>query len=824
MAKDTTSNNIKIHFRAEGEQELTNAIKTLSAATKQLKNSQVQLAKSIGMTDAERKKAIATGNLALRNQRNMNASVAQGSMTFSVFRSKLLLASFATGLFAMTVGRLVKAFAEQESSEKRIDAALASTGNISGLTARQIKKMTANIQEVGVVGDEVNNKVAALLLTFTNIRGQAFERTMVAANNMAISISGGIPSFEELKSTALQLGKALQDPAGQLGALSRSGFTFTGSQKEMIKELVKQNKLLEAQSIILDAADTQYGKLGETVAATAEGAFARLNLAIGDLAEDIGEELAPSAKEFAVDMRELVISLQDNIDKMVILALTIRDTAVAYVAYRVAIKTAITLNAIWTAGLTTAIIRQAAVTMGLSIFAATAAMAHMRQQILNQELDEGTDLWSGYGNKVEKAGIDLSEAQNKITSSTLSLKMQQELRISNINLENAGILELTESEIAHFENKKRDILITQELNKIDKTKRAGMRAEVERLVDLKLGYDRYIKNIEDYVKLAKEQNKQDTLKDKIQKAIIENENQSIINTAKIVAASKKDTSELERIDNLDKFNQKLMAVTGTSQDLQLFINSGMGLQDMSDIMFQSNSELDKMIRLMIESILTGKELDVSMKSIKDTFKKISEQKTPFEQFTEDAQLAIGAVQGFSQSYTNLVNERMSREIEALQATRDFEEASQEQREVMENKIEQRYKNQRKRAFQIEKASNIAQAIMDVRAAYVAALDRSPAFAAFVAALGFAQVSAIAAQPAPRFATGGSFITTGTQNLVVGEQGAERVTIQPLGGRRAQQGSNGSQVININVSAPLVDETILDVIIPKIEEAGKLNLA
>ncbi len=824
MAKDTTSNNIKIHFRAEGEQELTNAIKTLSAATKQLKNSQVQLAKSIGMTDAERKKAIATGNLALRNQRNMNASVAQGSMTFSVFRSKLLLASFATGLFAMTVGRLVKAFAEQESSEKRIDAALASTGNISGLTARQIKKMTANIQEVGVVGDEVNNKVAALLLTFTNIRGQAFERTMVAANNMAISISGGIPSFEELKSTALQLGKALQDPAGQLGALSRSGFTFTGSQKEMIKELVKQNKLLEAQSIILDAADTQYGKLGETVAATAEGAFARLNLAIGDLAEDIGEELAPSAKEFAVDMRELVISLQDNIDKMVILALTIRDTAVAYVAYRVAIKTAITLNAIWTAGLTTAIIRQAAVTMGLSIFAATAAMAHMRQQILNQELDEGTDLWSGYGNKVEKAGIDLSEAQNKITSSTLSLKMQQELRISNINLENAGILELTESEIAHFENKKRDILITQELNKIDKTKRAGMRAEVERLVDLKLGYDRYIKNIEDYVKLAKEQNKQDTLKDKIQKAIIENENQSIINTAKIVAASKKDTSELERIDNLDKFNQKLMAVTGTSQDLQLFINSGMGLQDMSDIMFQSNSELDKMIRLMIESILTGKELDVSMKSIKDTFKKISEQKTPFEQFTEDAQLAIGAVQGFSQSYTNLVNERMSREIEALQATRDFEEASQEQREVMENKIEQRYKNQRKRAFQIEKASNIAQAIMDVRAAYVAALDRSPAFAAFVAALGFAQVSAIAAQPAPRFATGGSFITSGAQNLVVGEQGAERVTIQPLGGRRAQQGSNGSQVININVSAPLVDETILDVIIPKIEEAGKLNLA
>ena len=90
MAKDT-SNNIKIHFRAEGEQELTNAIKVLSAATTQLKNSQMQLAHSMGLTEKERKKSIASGQLALRNQRNMNQAVSQGSMTFSVFRSKLLI-------------------------------------------------------------------------------------------------------------------------------------------------------------------------------------------------------------------------------------------------------------------------------------------------------------------------------------------------------------------------------------------------------------------------------------------------------------------------------------------------------------------------------------------------------------------------------------------------------------------------------------------------------------------------------------------------------------------------------------------------------------
>ena len=104
------------------------------------------------------------------------------------------------------------------------------------------------------------------------------------------------------------------------------------------------------------------------------------------------------------------------------------------------------------------------------------------------------------------------------------------------------------------------------------------------------------------------------------------------------------------------------------------------------------------------------------------------------------------------------------------------------------------------------------------------LYTSVALAALVAALGAAQVAPIMAQPAPRFATGGSFITTGPQNMIVGESGPERVTVQPLSGQNARQGGGATQNININVSAPLVDETILDVIIPKIEEAAELNLA
>lgn len=823
MAKDT-SNNIKIHFRAEGEQELTNAIKVLSAATTQLKNSQMQLARSMGLTEKERKKSIASGQLALRNQRNMNQAVSQGSMTFSVFRSKLLLASFAVGLVGDSVGRLVRAFAEQESSEKRIEAALESTGNISGLTAKQIREMTARLEDVGVIGDEVNNKVASLLLTFTNIRGEAFERTMIAANNMAISISGGIPTFEQLKSSALQLGKALQDPAGQLGALSRSGFTFTGTQKEMIKSLVSQNKLMEAQSIILDAADTQFGKLNETMAKTVDGAYAQMNNASGTLAENIGKALAPATIELVKSLKELFKDLSSNTRQIVVVTKTIIDLAAAFAFLKTALALANRQSKLMLA-LNAALRPQTLLVSGAAFLAAKGF--YELNDAMTDDIKSGDDLdnvFKKIATSQNNAEKQIDKTTQKIQKQSLEMKIANELTIANINIENSALLQLTSEQIKQFEQKRRELLINQELLKLSKEEQRTKRDNIEALVDSRIAYETYISKIREYVKVAKEQNAQDKLQDSMQKAIIENQNSSITNTAKLIAIRSGDKSEVKRIDNIVELNKRLVAVTGQSQDLELLFESGMGLQDMSNVMFQSNSQFDKMVQLMIESILTGKDLDEELNKVKDTLKAISNEPTPFEKFQEEATLALTAFQGFSQSYSQLVDERMNRELEALKTTRDYEQASQEERENMENRVEQRFRSQRRKAFKIEKASNLAQATMDVSAAIAEALKKGPAFAAFVGALGAAQIAAIAAQPAPRFATGGSFITSGPTNMLVGESGAERVTVQPLGGRNARQSSGSVQNININVSAPLVDETILDVIIPKIEEAGKLNIA
>ena len=84
------------------------------------------------------------------------------------------------------------------------------------------------------------------------------------------------------KDAALQLAKALEDPAKQVTALARSGTVFTEQQKEQIKTLQASGDLLGAQEIILKEIEAQYG--GAARAAGAAGFAGALDSLGGILA------------------------------------------------------------------------------------------------------------------------------------------------------------------------------------------------------------------------------------------------------------------------------------------------------------------------------------------------------------------------------------------------------------------------------------------------------------------------------------------------------------------------------------------------------------
>ena len=63
----------------------------------------------------------------------------------------------------------------------------------------------------------------------------------------------------DLKSTSIQVGKALQDPVRGVTALQRVGVRLTDAQKDLVQSLVDVGDVAGAQKIILQELQTEFG-------------------------------------------------------------------------------------------------------------------------------------------------------------------------------------------------------------------------------------------------------------------------------------------------------------------------------------------------------------------------------------------------------------------------------------------------------------------------------------------------------------------------------------------------------------------------------------
>lgn len=194
----------------------------------------------------------------------------------------------------------------QIRAEAKVQQAIKATGGAAKLNFEQLKKYASELQGKTVFGDEqILNESTAQLLTFTNIAGDNFKRVQQAALDVATVLDG------DLKSTSIQLGKALNDPVKNLSALSRSGIQFSKDQITLIKSLAETNRLAEAQTIILDELNRQYGGQAEAAAKVGLGPLRQLKNSLGDLGEELGMVLMPVVQEVVGWVQNLVTWLQN---------------------------------------------------------------------------------------------------------------------------------------------------------------------------------------------------------------------------------------------------------------------------------------------------------------------------------------------------------------------------------------------------------------------------------------------------------------------------------------------------------------------------------
>jgi hypothetical protein len=181
------------------------------------------------------------------------------------------------------LGAAIRGAEQLERLTLRTEAIIKATGGAAGLSAQQIRDLSNEIEDTTLAAGDAVERAAGQLLTFRSVAGDTFGRTLRAAQDLAAA------GFGTIESATVQLGKALENPAEGLSALTRVGVSFTAAQKELIETLVATGRAAEAQGVILSAVEQQVGGAGAAEAGGLAGAYHRLGANVDGFREIIGQ-------------------------------------------------------------------------------------------------------------------------------------------------------------------------------------------------------------------------------------------------------------------------------------------------------------------------------------------------------------------------------------------------------------------------------------------------------------------------------------------------------------------------------------------------------
>lgn len=208
----------------------------------------------------------------------------------------------------------IKMGEEARKSERRLRQIAENTGlfeqNLDGVT-RKLSTYAERLSFMTGIDDELIRSNQAILLTFSELADSAdeiggpFDRAVVAL--LDLEAAGK-------KITAVQLGRALQDPAKNMTALRKAGILLTDAQKELITTYMEANNVVAAQDVLLDAIEKQVGGTAESTASATEKMAARFE----DLGETLSDALLPTVDTLSEKFGDWIDSAEGKkaVDKL----------------------------------------------------------------------------------------------------------------------------------------------------------------------------------------------------------------------------------------------------------------------------------------------------------------------------------------------------------------------------------------------------------------------------------------------------------------------------------------------------------------------------
>lgn len=246
------------------------------------------------MTSAELSIVIRAKNEASAILKDVEGSV---SKLGGVMGTALKVGAVAAGAGIIGAGLALKGFVDDAMEAQKVGAqtaaVLQSTHGAAGMTADSVANLANELSRFTPYDDEAIQSAENLLLTFTSIGKDVFPQATETVLNMSTALG------QDLKSSAIQLGKAMNDPITGATALRRVGVALTEQQINQIKVFQESGDLMSAQSIIMKELQTEFGGSAKAAGSTFAGQMTILGTQIDNVKERIGMALIPILTQLA---------------------------------------------------------------------------------------------------------------------------------------------------------------------------------------------------------------------------------------------------------------------------------------------------------------------------------------------------------------------------------------------------------------------------------------------------------------------------------------------------------------------------------------------
>jgi hypothetical protein len=215
-----------------------------------------------------------------------------GNIAMTVATGGIALLGAGMAGLGVFIKQSVDSAMEAQEVMAQLDAVLVSTGGAAGVTSEQAIELADSFQQVTKFSDETILAGENMLLTFTNIGKDVFPAATETMLNMSQALG------QDVKNSAIQLGKALNNPIQGVSALRKVGVQFTDDQEKMIKSLVESGDLMGAQTLILKELQTEFGGSAEAAGKTFAGQLEILKNQFDEVKESVGMAVIPLLQRF----------------------------------------------------------------------------------------------------------------------------------------------------------------------------------------------------------------------------------------------------------------------------------------------------------------------------------------------------------------------------------------------------------------------------------------------------------------------------------------------------------------------------------------------